>query len=441
MRKPSLLAAFLSAMILVILAPTTALAQDISNEEAFEKSLRKSVEKESVDEETLEEANQKKSVEPSVDEEGKKSAEDPSTTVAPADAVQDRDCRGLQSQEKAQAILDQTPGEDPNGTDTDSDRVTCEALLNSATSAGQNFDCRDFQTQEEAQAVLDQTPAADPNGIDRDGDRVACESLLGTTPAQDLDCDDFFSQEEAQAVLDQTPAADPNGIDTDGDRIACESLLGTAAAQEPVLEPSPSIASTNVVQDLDCDDFFSQEEAQAILDQTPAADPNGIDRDGDRIACESLLGAAANQEPVAAKSSSGNTMQNLDCDDFQFREEAQAVLDQTPGTDPNGIDRDGDRIACESLPRRDAVQDLDCNDFQFREEAQAVLDQTPGEDPNGIDRDNDRKACESLPRRGAASIREQPLTGGPPIAPILPLGIVLLVGAGTLGFAVLRHHS
>ncbi|MDQ7803936.1 excalibur calcium-binding domain-containing protein [Amycolatopsis sp. A133] len=39
------------------------------------------------------------------------------------------------------------------------------------------------------------------------------------------------------------------------------------------------------------------------------------------------------------------------CPDFQYQEDAQAVLDATPG-DPNGLDRDKNGIACESLPHR-----------------------------------------------------------------------------------------
>ncbi len=39
------------------------------------------------------------------------------------------------------------------------------------------------------------------------------------------------------------------------------------------------------------------------------------------------------------------------CPDFQYQEEAQAVLDATPG-DPNGLDRDKNGIACETLPHR-----------------------------------------------------------------------------------------
>jgi len=42
---------------------------------------------------------------------------------------------------------------------------------------------------------------------------------------------------------------------------------------------------------------------------------------------------------------------DLDCADFEFQEDAQAVLDQDP-SDPNGLDGDGDGVACEELPSR-----------------------------------------------------------------------------------------
>ncbi|MDL5200249.1 excalibur calcium-binding protein [Streptomyces sp. ALI-76-A] len=49
------------------------------------------------------------------------------------------------------------------------------------------------------------------------------------------------------------------------------------------------------------------------------------------------------------------------------------------------------------------AQDLDCSDFTYREEAQAVFDSDPS-DPNRLDEDrgtDDGIACEVLPRRGA----------------------------------------
>ena len=45
-----------------------------------------------------------------------------------------------------------------------------------------------------------------------------------------------------------------------------------------------------------------------------------------------------------------------------------------------------------------ASADLDCADFAFQEDAQAVLDADPS-DPNGLDGDNDGIACEDLPHR------------------------------------------
>lgn len=44
---------------------------------------------------------------------------------------------------------------------------------------------------------------------------------------------------------------------------------------------------TQAREDLDCSDFATQEEAQAVLEEDPS-DPHRLDRDGDGIACESL---------------------------------------------------------------------------------------------------------------------------------------------------------
>jgi hypothetical protein len=44
------------------------------------------------------------------------------------------------------------------------------------------------------------------------------------------------------------------------------------------------------------------------------------------------------------------------------------------------------------------VGDKNCSDFHYQEEAQAVLEATPG-DPNHLDDDKDGIACESLPHR------------------------------------------
>lgn len=49
--------------------------------------------------------------------------------------------------------------------------------------------------------------------------------------AQDLDCSDFDSQEEAQAVLSDDPE-NPNFLDLDSDDIPCESLPSSGPEEE-----------------------------------------------------------------------------------------------------------------------------------------------------------------------------------------------------------------
>ncbi|MEU3840286.1 excalibur calcium-binding protein [Streptomyces sp. NPDC028635] len=71
------------------------------------------------------------------------------------------------------------------------------------------------------------------------------------------------------------------------------------------------------------------------------------------------------------------------------------------------------------------AQDLDCRDFRFQEDAQAVLD-ADRSDPNRLDEDqgpDDGIACEALPRRsqGLTSSTSRPVTPLPvtpaPVAP------------------------
>jgi hypothetical protein len=52
----------------------------------------------------------------------------------------------------------------------------------------------------------------------------------GTANAADLNCSDFATQEQAQAVYDQNPS-DPNNLDSDNDGIVCESLTSGGSGQ------------------------------------------------------------------------------------------------------------------------------------------------------------------------------------------------------------------
>jgi len=87
----------------------------------------------------------------------------------------------------------------------------------------------------------------------------------------------------------------------------------------------------------------------------------------------------------------GDTSEN--CALFDFQEDAQFALESDP-SDPANLDTDGDGVACEHLPRRNAV--VSCDDFATQPEAQAVYDADPS-DPFGLDEDGDGVACENLP--------------------------------------------
>ena len=117
-------------------------------------------------------------------------------------------------------------------------------------------------------------------------------------------------------------------------------LLATMAMVMWVAAPV-ALAQTD---DLDCADFATQEEAQANLDADPS-DPNGLDADGDGVACEALTSTEMEDGTMMGDGGAGGT-EDLDCADFATQEEAQANLDADP-SDPNGLDADNDGIACE----------------------------------------------------------------------------------------------
>jgi micrococcal nuclease len=128
---------------------------------------------------------------------------------------------------------------------------------------------------------------------------------------------------------------------------------------EPEDEPEPTPAPSPSEGDLNCGDFATQEEAQAVLDQDPS-DPNGLDADGDGIACDGGSGAAPTPqpepepapeptpepepEPAPSEPVPSGADGTYNCSDFSSQAEAQAYL--TEG-DPHGLDADGDGQACE----------------------------------------------------------------------------------------------
>src|SRR5215217_8713321 len=74
--------------------------------------------------------------------------------------------------------------------------------------------------------------------------------------------------------------------------------------------PARSVIRLAQADDLDCADFQTQEEAQAVLDEDPA-DPNDLDPNQDGIACALLpsredVAAASADEAAAQDADAGN---------------------------------------------------------------------------------------------------------------------------------------
>jgi hypothetical protein len=327
----------------------------------------------------------------------------------------------------------------------------------------------------------------------------------------DLDCTDFATFEEANDYYAENPDA-AAAIDDDNDGTACEVYFGeerrggranreASAESESEAEGSVSLAQ-EAEADLDCEDFDTQEEAQAVFDEDPS-DPNNLDPNGDGIAC-ALLPPAAESEPAAEEGDGAEAEQTTEgdreqrraerqanrqnqaedgaeettevtCDDFANAEEAQEAFD----ADPEGLaalDADGNGIACEELieeapeeeepraerrrnrrnqeqpeetpaataetPRNQAEEDLDCADFEFQEEAQQVFDQDPS-DPFNLDPNGDGFACSSLPL-SQPLVSQVPRTGvGSVVTPALSLFTAAGVTAAVvlLGAAFRRRRA
>jgi hypothetical protein len=239
--------------------------------------------------------------------------------------------------------------------------------------------------------------AVQARGESRAEGAVAGAVHLVQDTANDLDCEDFGTQEEAQAVLDDDPS-DPNNLDPNGDAIACALL--------PAEEDGDTAPEADV------------EAAQAAQDEEQPRTERRRNRDRQ----------AAQEEPAPRT-----------CADFETAEDAQAAFDEDPGG-LAALDEDGNGIACEELlvaepaeddtterrqnrrnrdeePADTAVdepaalpaEDLDCVDFDFQEEAQEIYNQDPS-DPFNLDPNGDGFACSSLPSRDPL-ISQVPRTG------------------------------
>ncbi|MCC2627185.1 MAG: excalibur calcium-binding protein [Thermomicrobiales bacterium] len=180
--------------------------------------------------------------------------------------------------------------------------------------------------------------------------------------------------------------------------IQASSEAAASAPSEAGGEPLGSVVRlAQQTDDLDCEDFETQEEAQEVLDED-AADPNNLDPNRDGIACALLPSeedreaaaaddAAAEQDSVAgnqtaeerraarraARQANEDSQANGDetpavtCADFETAEDAQAAFDEDPEGLAN-LDADDNGIACEELlePEPEAEPAADTQPAQER---------------------------------------------------------------------------
>lgn len=370
----------------------------------------------------------------------------------------DRNCSDFDNWSEAQAFFESQggPSSDPHQLDRDGDGISCQTLPGAPGSsvtpqpddgetASLTTKCSDFGAWDEAQAffVSHGGPKSDPYGLDLDGNGIPCQSLIGAptptptitptpTPIQDRNCSDFDNWSEAQSFFESEggPGSDPHRLDRDGDGIACQSLPGA---------PN-STSSSKSTDSRNCSDFDTWSEAQSFYESEggPASDPHRLDRDGDGIACQSLPGAPSDES--SSNSSAGpeptptpKPKDTHNCSDFDTWSEAQSFFESEggPDSDPHRLDRDGDGVACQSLPgapNSDSTSDSsanptptpaatptaqtvvetptpepedthNCSDFDTWSEAQSFFKSEggPASDPHNLDGNDDGIACESLP--------------------------------------------
>ena len=263
-------------------------------------------------------------------------------------------------------------------------------------------------------------------------------------------------------------------------------LLGVLCAI-PVLALAPASWATSYSVS-SCEEIETQEMAQNTLDDPDYSifsangdeDELDLDPDGDGVACNNpgnLIGGKAPEEPVCVilaegcdegQYDKGQYEVTTDCVGFapmgESPEEAQAVLAED-GSDPNGLDADGDGVACEF----DATS---TGEVSFEDGSGTVVDNAgpapaeeetpspsvevspvtppPGADspvfqptePDTAEVSPEQQTPQVAPRaqtpRSTTKPAELPATGG--YGFLLPAGTTIL-GLGVLGLAAHRRSA
>ena len=267
-------------------------------------------------------------------------------------------------------------------------------------------------------------------------------------------------------------------------------LLALCAASILALSPA---ALAQQGTDLDCSQLGTpgaspeavQAQAQATLDADPG-DPNGLDADGDGVACEfeaSPTGEVSFEDGTGSVTDAAAPAprDDLNCADFASQAEAQAALD-ADANDPNDLDADGDGLACNELFTEEPPLSAEEPPAQYQTPESPSVEVSPVTPPPGADspvfQPTEPDVAEepsapvaptstsvssapvestpapvastpvastpapvSLAPRPSSSLKELPATGGTLLMPALPGGAALLLGLGGLASVAQRRRA
>jgi hypothetical protein len=178
-----------------------------------------------------------------------------------------------------------------------------------------------------------------------------------------------------------------------------------------------------------------------------------------------LAAAALAVYMILLAASPSEARRDLDCSDFRSQRDAQAVLDRNP-RDPNNLDPDNDGVACEKLPRRGGGKvkanqsednrsrvrqlqnDLDGNQTVSQLQDDEVTGLNENTDLDAFEEDlddqlNTSPANQNRPQ-GGRTVVNVPRTPLPPSGGLPVYGTVVgfvLTGAGLLALGLLIRHG
>ena len=172
---------------------------------------------------------------------------------------------------------------------------------------------------------------------------------------------------QAEPSLESTTTATPASTQPTVEPSSNATPSPTSAVSADA-SPTPAPESTPDGSERNCSDFERWEDAQKFYEAAggPDADANGLDKDGNGVACESLPGGPADLPVPIPSPTSAVSVDALptpapestpdgpdrNCSDFERWEDAQKFYEAAggPDADPHRLDRDRNGLACESLP-------------------------------------------------------------------------------------------